>query len=117
MDNENTVAEVCPYCGAEVKMAWNIERDGYKAFCPHCGMLLMLCDECSHSDEDVTGRCDYDFDTGVCRFNSEGENSGVESQLALLHRDGYLAAEQIIRDLQHKVLAMSACAERKELCE
>ena len=64
------VTEVCPNCDAEVKLRWDVKKDGYKAFCPHCGARLMLCDECQHRPGGgCTGDCDYDSNTDTCRFN------------------------------------------------
>lgn len=45
------VVEVCPECGAENIMTWDVEKDGYVAYCPHCGSKMMLCDECLHADD------------------------------------------------------------------
>ena len=45
------VVEVCSNCGAENIMRWDVEKDGYVAYCPHCGSKMMLCDECIHSDD------------------------------------------------------------------
>lgn len=65
------VTEVCPYCEAEVTMQWNVQQNGYKAFCPHCGNRLMLCDECLHRDGG--GGCDYDQKADTCMFNQREE--------------------------------------------
>lgn len=43
--NNNEVTEWCHNCDHEVTMRWAIHADGYKAFCPYCGNVLMLCDE------------------------------------------------------------------------
>lgn len=45
------VVEVCPECGAENIMTWDVETEGYVAYCPHCGSKMMLCDECLHADD------------------------------------------------------------------
>ena len=45
------VVEVCPECGAENIMTWNVEKEGYVAYCPRCGSKMMLCDECMNSDD------------------------------------------------------------------
>lgn len=62
------VVETCPWCEAENVMEWNIENDGYVAYCPHCGNKMMLCDECMHSDDNECMHCDWceDCDGGVC---------------------------------------------------
>lgn len=49
------VVEVCPECGAENIMTWDVEKDGYVAYCPHCGSKMMLCDECIHSKHGFNG--------------------------------------------------------------
>lgn len=64
------VTEVCPYCNSEVTITWNTDVDGFKAFCPHCGERLMLCDECRHADG--SGDCDYDSATDTCKHNRLG---------------------------------------------
>ena len=62
------IIEFCPHCETEVEMMWDIEKDGYKAFCPYCGNKLMLCDECMHDQN--TGEfidcCDYDGVADLC---------------------------------------------------
>ncbi len=70
-DRTYIVTEVCPHCENEIEMRWDTDTRGYKAICPVCGETLMLCDECQHSGPDggPIGPCDYDGDTGTCRFN------------------------------------------------
>ena len=66
MSKEKTiVTEYCPHCENEVSMFWNVSEFGYKAFCPHCGKRLMLCDECCHENGDCEVNCDFFSDT--CR--------------------------------------------------
>lgn len=60
------IAEMCPNCGEEIEMMWDVERLGYQAFCPVCGGRLMLCDECIH-DGGIPGGCDYDGERDHCR--------------------------------------------------
>lgn len=59
------VVEVCPECGAENIMRWNVKKEGYVAYCPHCGSKMMLCDECIHADKTVI--CDWSPSNGCCR--------------------------------------------------
>lgn len=66
-----TVIECCAYCGSEIEMRWNVETDGYKAFCPVCGKRLMLCDECMHRTGEFVDDCDYCSATDECRFNRD----------------------------------------------
>ena len=41
-----SVAEVCPHCGRENELSWNVQKDGYEIFCPKCGTRMFLCSEC-----------------------------------------------------------------------
>lgn len=52
---------------------WDTERDGYQAFCPYCGEVLMLCDECQHSEQRQP--CDFDADTSLCRHRRRPEGA------------------------------------------
>lgn len=45
------VVEYCSECENENEFRWDVRTEGYKAYCPHCGAVLMLCDECIHSDD------------------------------------------------------------------
>lgn len=68
-----TVTEFCPECEMEITMQWDVERDGFKAFCPNCGNRLMLCDECKHRSGNYRDDCDYDGMTDTCKFNREDD--------------------------------------------
>lgn len=71
-DTDKLVTEYCPECESEVEMRWDVEKDGYKAYCPVCGERLMLCDECQHrTGGERTEDCDYDGTTDTCRFNQK----------------------------------------------
>lgn len=63
------VAEWCPHCENEAYLLWNVDRDGYKAYCPHCGSRLMLCSLCLYNREtgECDGDCDYDEQTNSCK--------------------------------------------------
>lgn len=50
-------------------MRWAIHADGYKAFCPYCGNVLMLCDECLHHEGKNRSKCDWDDKAGTCKHN------------------------------------------------
>ena len=66
------VTEQCSNCEREVEIhGWDTERDGYQAFCPYCGEVLMLCDECQHSEQRQP--CDFDMSTGMCRHRRRPE--------------------------------------------
>ena len=69
MNEMPEVVEVCPFCGSEIVMRWDVGSLGFKAFCPVCGNRLMLCDECLHRDGEFRDDCDYDSVTDSCRFN------------------------------------------------
>ena len=64
------VTELCSNCEREVEIhGWVTERDGFQAYCPYCGKVLMLCDECHQvAGGDV---CDFDMKTGMCFRCSE----------------------------------------------
>lgn len=65
-DRTYTVTEWCANCESEVEMTWNTDVDGFKAFCPSCGAVLMLCDECKHCEDNPYDRCDwYEDENGV----------------------------------------------------
>ena len=49
--NENYVVEYCSNCETENEFQWGVEEEGFKAYCPHCGAVLMLCDECVHRED------------------------------------------------------------------
>lgn len=66
------VCEVCPECGAENVMTWDVEKEGYVAYCPHCGSKMMLCDECFHSDNAPI--CDWNPCNGCCRERQNKKN-------------------------------------------
>lgn len=63
------VTEWCQNCETEIELRWDVKTMGYQAFCPVCGAVLMLCDECRHSGKDgaFTDNCDWDSDTGRCK--------------------------------------------------
>lgn len=64
------ITEYCANCETEVEMFWDVETDGYKAYCPVCRARLMLCDECQHrNDGKLTDDCDYCSASDTCRFN------------------------------------------------
>lgn len=96
-----TVVEYCPHCETEVEMKWDIDRDGYKAFCPYCGNRLMLCDECQHrTGGDNVGDCDYDTQTNTCRFNKKrksGGRIGGEIMERFTNREGTGLHESVLR--------------------
>ena len=71
---EHIVVERCDHCGNDIEMSWDTEKLGYKAYCPVCGKLLMLCDECMHRTGECVVDCDFNSITGTCKFNNGGKN-------------------------------------------
>lgn len=70
------VTEFCANCEREVEIhGWDTDRDGYRAFCPYCGEVLMLCDECQHTEPHQP--CDFDADTGLCHHRPGLKRSGA----------------------------------------
>lgn len=62
------VGEICPHCEREVQMVWDVRADAYKAYCPYCGKVMMLCGECLHPTEDNPDQSRYcDWHEGKCR--------------------------------------------------
>ena len=51
--------EVCSCCMGENVLQWDVEKDGYKAKCQHCGEEMMLCDACFYSDDNENHYCDW----------------------------------------------------------
>ena len=71
------MTEQCSNCEREVEIhGWDTERDGYQAFCPYCGEVLMLCDECQHSEQRQP--CDFDMSTGMCRRRKKNTPNDFE---------------------------------------
>lgn len=66
------VVEVCPECGAENIMVWDVKKEGYVAYCPHCGSKMMLCDECLHADDAKI--CDWCACRGCYRERENKKN-------------------------------------------
>ena len=59
------VVEACTECGTVNIMRWDVEKEGYVAYCPHCGSKMMLCGECIRSYYAPT--CDWNPCNGCCR--------------------------------------------------
>lgn len=51
--------EMCPECGVENEIRWDINKDGFEAYCPHCGAKMMLCDACCHKYGEFHDDCDW----------------------------------------------------------
>ena len=65
----------CSECERETTMQWDIEQDGFKAYCPYCGKRLMMCSYCDHLEN-----CDYDKDTDTCRYNNPQKDGAENSE-------------------------------------
>lgn len=63
--------EICSVCMNEVELRWDINEDGFQAYCPVCGSRLMLCDACLHRHGEAHDDC-WTFD-GKCRFSRPAE--------------------------------------------
>lgn len=63
--------EYCNICEREIELRWDINQDGFQAYCPVCGSRLMLCDACTHRFGEAVSDCDYQLrgKTGTCRFS------------------------------------------------
>lgn len=77
------ITELCPHCENEVTMNWDVETFGYQAYCPYCGKRLMLCDECTHTENGPDGGCDYDSDADHC-----SQQKNVKSSAENEHKSG-----------------------------
>ena len=87
-------------------MMWDIERDGYKAYCPYCGERLMLCDECQHRNEgEFTNDCNFDSKNDVCRFNTNDYKCKV---LEIINHYGLSAQlDQLIEECAELIQAIN----------
>lgn len=60
--------EVCANCDCENVIKWDVERNGYKVYCQHCGAEMMLCDACVHSEDNPERKCDWSEEGGCWRM-------------------------------------------------
>lgn len=49
--------EMCPECGYENVIQWNVEKDVWEIKCQQCGERIMLCDACMHSEDNKDMKC------------------------------------------------------------
>lgn len=63
--------EVCPHCMGENILNWDIEKDGFQVKCKHCGQEMMLCDACTHSDDNEKQICDWSEEKGCFRMREK----------------------------------------------
>lgn len=60
---EILITEMCPRCGKETGISWDVNQDGYQVFCPNCGKPMMLCSMCDRLPCDWTEKgCKYSDD-------------------------------------------------------
>ena len=67
VDFEET--EWCANCDNESTIFWDIRKDGFRAYCPHCGERLTLCDACMHRFGEFHEEWS---DCGNCPVNDDG---------------------------------------------
>ena len=70
------VHEYCPNCEYDNTIEWDVEKEGYVAYCPHCGAMVMLCDECMHADDNPNHDCNAKLcakrkATACCEFRED----------------------------------------------
>lgn len=98
------IVEYCPNCEAEIEMRWNVEKFGYKAYCPACGNRLMICSECRDCESNVIG-CDYNSHTDTCHFNKGEFSEKRRRELfdKMLDHLSELVKERDLRDTLHGI--------------
>ena len=107
------VTEVCPHCESENTIVWNVDIEGYVAYCPRCGNKMMLCDECLHAEDNKAQKCDW-CENGCWRvkmnFNWDGLTQNdfinycacIENEIIL---DGYYVGCVRVGDLCFDLIA------------
>lgn len=58
-NTENYIVECCSLCDTENEIRWDVETEGYEAFCPHCGQPMLICSECMRAEDNKTNKCDW----------------------------------------------------------
>ena len=73
MNIEKYVVECCSLCDTENEIRWDVETEGYEAFCPHCGQPMFICSECMRAADNELQKCDWS--EGKCfRCKQETKN-------------------------------------------
>ena len=75
--------EICPYCDGENILQHDVEKDGYKVKCQHCGEEIMLCDACLNSEDNEGQFCNWSEHKGCWR-------SRKESLISMLHQNWFM---------------------------
>lgn len=58
--------ELCSHCMLEhYEKDWEPSK-GYRTICMNCGESILLCDECSHSEDNESMYCDWEQETRKC---------------------------------------------------
>ncbi len=86
------VDEVCPRCGREVRMPWDVGLDGTRAFCPYCGSLMKLCSECGHDAADCA-ECEKDSGATAALGRRRRDGARRGSGVRLLSKRGRSGAD------------------------
>ena len=81
---DNDVAEQCPECGNDVRLKWDVERDGYTIYCPYCGYRMKLCSMCDVRDG---GKCDLNPDNETCKHDLIGIYDGFDRNMSDVERE------------------------------
>jgi len=107
------VTEVCPDCGHENTVEWNVVDKGYQIFCPNCGFPMMLCSECMLD----SGYCDWESDTSLCYRMVEGFWKNLEDVPVYEDEDGRMLLEKDYRLMigTREVTMFPAGTEREEI--
>ena len=123
-----TVTEYCSECETENTMVWDVKTEGYKAYCPHCGKVMMLCDayhlvrdksafaigtisidDFEEFDEDTT------HDIAEYIFKQMNEPFGCDAQLLNVGDPimicGYISKVEILTDVVRYYLENGAVVE------
>ena len=109
MSSEKLVTEVCPECGTENTISWDVADAGYRAYCPHCGVMMLLCSECEDRCGWKDGQCRHVPPPVLAPPNAEARNIwgriGVmlrltEQEFRELRGAGSDAAELVFRKMR-----------------
>lgn len=74
-NTENYIVECCSLCDTENEFRWDVETEGYEAFCPHCGKPMLICSECMRAEDNQLQKCDWS-ENGKC-FRCKSNRIGI----------------------------------------
>lgn len=66
---KKTVTEWCAHCNTENTIEW--DKTNYVIYCPHCGEKILLCDACTHAEDNPDGKCDWCENKGCFRVRKQ----------------------------------------------